>query len=113
LNFAQGEMALFSAYVFWKFTDWPIPVWVAIVITLALSFVGGAVVERVIIRPVEQSPPLVIVIVTIGLFLAFNALAQLFWGTDVHALPRFYAFEQWDLGPIRLRSDTLVLLIVL
>ena len=26
LNFAQGEMALFSTYVFWKFTEWGIPV---------------------------------------------------------------------------------------
>jgi branched-chain amino acid transport system permease protein len=113
LNFAQGEMALFSTYVFWKIAGWPIPVWIAIVITLALSFIGGALIERVIIRPVEQSSPLVIVIVTIGLFLAFNALAQLFFGVDVHALPRFYRFEQWDLGPLTLKSDTLVLVIVL
>ena len=43
---------------------------------MAISFVGGALIERVVIRPVEHSSPLVIVIVTIGLFLAINSLAQ-------------------------------------
>src|SRR6185369_10681717 len=66
LNFAQGEIALFSTYVVWKFTDAGWPVWIAILVTALLSFVAGAVIERVVIRPVEQSSPLVIVIVTIG-----------------------------------------------
>ena len=52
------------------------PVWLAILVSMALSFVGGALIERVVIRPVEHSSPLVIVIVTIGLFLAINSIAQ-------------------------------------
>jgi branched-chain amino acid transport system permease protein len=113
LNFAQGEMALFSTYVFWKFTTWGWPVLVAMLATLVLSFIGGALVERVIIRPVEQSSPLVLVIVTIGLFLAFNALAQLIFGTEVETLPRAYPFERWDLGLFVLDSDTVALVGVL
>ena len=66
-----------------------------------------------VIRPVEQSSPLVVVIVTIGLFLAFNALTQLIFGTDAKALPRAYPFERWSLGPITLESDTVVLVGVL
>jgi branched-chain amino acid transport system permease protein len=113
LNFAQGEMALFSTYVFWKLTTYDLPVWLCIVITMVISFIGGGLIERVIIRPVEQSSPLVIVIVTIGLFLAFNSLAQLFFGTDSQVVPRAYQDETWDLGVLTLRSDTLVLVIVL
>jgi branched-chain amino acid transport system permease protein len=113
LNFAQGEMALFSTYVFWKLTTYDIPVWLCIVITMVLSFIGGGLIERVIIRPVEQSSPLVIVIVTIGLFLAFNSLAQLFFGTESQIVPRAYEEESWDFGVLTLRSDTLVLVIVL
>jgi branched-chain amino acid transport system permease protein len=114
LNFAQGEMALFSTYVFWKITTWDaMPVWAAILLTMVVSFVGGALVERIVIRPVEQSSPLVIVIVTIGLFLAFNALAQVFFGTDSQPLPRAYPFEIWELGPLEVRSDTAVLIGVL
>jgi branched-chain amino acid transport system permease protein len=73
LNFAQGEMALFSTYILWKFIDMGLAVWIAIIVTMAVSFVGGALIERVVIRPVEHSSPLVIVIVTIGLFLAINS----------------------------------------
>ena len=59
---------------------------------MAISFVGGALIERVVIRPVEQSSPLVIVIVTIGLFLAINSLAQFMFGSgQTHAAERLPA----------------------
>ena len=78
LNFAQGEMALFSTFLTWKFTDLGLGIWPALLASMVLSFVGGALIERVIIRPVEsQKNPLNVVIVTLGLFLALNALCQL------------------------------------
>jgi branched-chain amino acid transport system permease protein len=113
LNFAQGEMALFSTYVTWQFTEWGFPVWLAIVSSVVLSFIGGALIERVVIRPVEQSSPLIIVIVTIGMFLALNSLAQVIFGTDVKRLPRAYPNENWQVGDIVIRADTLVLVGVL
>jgi branched-chain amino acid transport system permease protein len=113
LNFAQGEMALFSTYVTWKFTDMGWPVWLAIIASMALSFIGGALIERIVIRPVEQSSPLVIVIVTIGMFLAFNSLAQLIFGTDTKHLPRTYPLERWSIGGTNIDSDTVALILVL
>jgi branched-chain amino acid transport system permease protein len=69
LNFAQGEMALFSTYVSWKLTTWDVPVIAAIVVSMALAFVAGAVIERVLIRPVEDDhSPLNVVIVTLGMW---------------------------------------------
>jgi branched-chain amino acid transport system permease protein len=113
LNFAQGEMALFSTYVTWWFTDKGMAVWLAIVTSMVLSFIGGALIERVVIRPVERSSPLVIVIVTIGMFLAFNSLAQLVFGTDTKELPRAYPLERWSVGGVNIDSDTVALVIVL
>src|SRR5690349_5133019 len=73
LNFAQGEMALYSTYLVWYFSsEHGLSVWVAILLSMAISFVGGALIERIVIRPVEHASPLVLVIVTIGLFLAIN-----------------------------------------
>ena len=44
---------------------------------MVLSFIAGAVIERTLIRPVEQArSPLNVVIVTLGMFLALNALAS-------------------------------------
>jgi branched-chain amino acid transport system permease protein len=114
LNFAQGEMALYSTYLFWYFADIGLPVIVAIALSMVLSFIGGALIERVIIRPVEHSSPLVIVIVTIGLFLALNSITQLQFGSDIKTnLPRFYAKVTWRPGNVQISDDTLVLLAML
>ena len=51
------------------------PFWAAFSLTLVASFVGGMIIERIVIRPVENAPVLAAVVVTIGLLLIFNALA--------------------------------------
>ena len=51
LNFAQGEMALYSTYLVWYFTERELPVWIAILLAMVISFLGGAAIERVLIRP--------------------------------------------------------------
>ena len=75
VNFAQGEMAMFSTYLAWSMLNAGLPYWVAFFATLMISFVGGLVIERVIIRPVENAPILTIVIVCIGLLVIFNSVA--------------------------------------
>lgn len=113
LNFAQGEMALFSTYATWKFTDYGMGIVPAIAISMTLAFVGGAVLERVVIRPVEQSSPLIVVIVTIGLFLALNSLAQLVFGTDEKQLDSAFPGSNWSLGGVRVSAETVGLIAVL
>jgi branched-chain amino acid transport system permease protein len=75
VNFAQGEMAMFSTYIAWTLVNAGLPFWGAFLITLAASFVGGLAIERVIIRPIENAPVRAAVVVTIGLVFIFNALA--------------------------------------
>ncbi|MGD0333543.1 MAG: branched-chain amino acid ABC transporter permease [Xanthobacteraceae bacterium] len=75
VNFAQGEMAMFSTYIAWTLVNAGLPFWGAFIITLVVSFLGGMAIERVIIRPVENAPVLAAVVVTIGLALIFNSLA--------------------------------------
>ena len=113
LNFAQGEIALYSTYIVWKLTTTGMWVWLAILIAVAISFVGGALIERIIIRPVERSSPLVIVIVTIGMFLAINSLTQLQFGSGQQALPSFYPQHTWRPGGVLISSNTLALVGVL
>jgi len=113
LNFAQGEIALYSTYVVWWLTTKSVPVWLAILLAIVISFLGGAVIERVIIRPVERSSPLVIVIVTIGMFLAINSLTQLQFGSGQQALPSFYPQHTWRPGGVLISSNTLALVGVL
>ena len=75
INFAQGEMAMFSTYLAWAKINAGIPYWWAFVLTIAISFVAGILIERIIIRPVENAPVLTIVIVCIGLLVILNSVA--------------------------------------
>jgi branched-chain amino acid transport system permease protein len=87
VNFAQGEMAMFSTYIAWTLVNAGLPFWAAFAITLAASFVGGMVIERVVIRPVENAPVLAAVIVTIALLLIFNSLAGWIYSYTVQDFP--------------------------
>jgi branched-chain amino acid transport system permease protein len=75
VNYAQGEMAMFSTYLAWTMINAGLPYWVAFFGTLAVSFVGGVLIERIVIRPVEGAPILTIVIVCIGLLVILNSVA--------------------------------------
>jgi branched-chain amino acid transport system permease protein len=80
VNFAQGEMATLSAFVCWTLTDHGWAFWPAFAATIALSFCGGAALQAVVIRPLQGSPLLAIVILTIGLLIAINGLTTWIWG---------------------------------
>jgi branched-chain amino acid transport system permease protein len=83
VNFAQGEMATFTTYIAWTLMHRGVPYWPAFVLTLLIAFSGGVAVERVLIRPLEHRPELVIVIFTIGMLIALNGLTGWIWGPEV------------------------------
>ncbi|HKC22354.1 MAG TPA: branched-chain amino acid ABC transporter permease [Gaiellaceae bacterium] len=85
INFAQGEMATFTTYIAWMLMQHGLPYWPAFVLTLVIAFAGGFAIERVVIRPVENRPEIVIVIVTIGMLIAINGLTGWIWGSEVKA----------------------------
>jgi branched-chain amino acid transport system permease protein len=95
VNFAQGEMAMFSTYIAWAMIDSGLPYWAAFGLTLVVSFVGGIVIERLVIRPVEQGPVLSIVIVFVGLLLVFNSLAGLIFGYTIKSFPSPFSSGAW------------------
>lgn len=113
LNFAQGEMALFATYITWELISLDMSVVVAIALSMLIAFVTGMLVERIVIRPVEQASHLAIVIVTLGLFLAINSITQLIFGTDPRQLPGAFPDNTWTFGDVRLTAETLGLVGVL
>jgi branched-chain amino acid transport system permease protein len=87
INFAQGEMAMFSTYIAWQLVQFGVPVWLAFGATLIIAFAGGVAIERIVIRPVERANQLTLVIVSLGLFIALNGLAGWIWGYIVKSPP--------------------------
>lgn len=114
LNFAQGEMALFATFVTWRLTDGGLPIGAAIAISVVFSFIAGAIIERVLIRPVEATHnPLNVVIVTLGMVLALNSLAQLIFGTDPQKMPSLFPGGRFEVGGVLIQKDTIGLAVVL
>ena len=83
INFAQGEMAMFSTFVAWSLMESGWPYWGAFAATVVVSFIGGVVIERVVVRPFANAPILASVIVSIGLAFIFNSLAGYLYGYSV------------------------------
>jgi branched-chain amino acid transport system permease protein len=108
INFAQGEMAMFTTYIAWTLiTNHGWSYWPAFVATLAIAFVGGVLIQRVVIRPVERAPILTIVIVTIGLVLTFNGLAGMIWSAEVRAFPSAFPNDTVDVGGVAISLEDL------
>src|SRR5260221_11459682 len=75
INFAQGEMAMFSTYLAWSMINGGMPYWWALLLTVLISFVVGVVIERIIIRPGEDAPVLSVVTAFIALSVIFTSVA--------------------------------------
>lgn len=99
INFAQGEMAMFSTYIAWALVQAGVPYWIAFAGTVVAAFVLGALVERFVIRPLADAPVLGVVIVFIGLLLIFNSLAGVIFGHMMRQFPSpFEGRLKWGAG---------------
>jgi branched-chain amino acid transport system permease protein len=87
VNFAQGELAMFATYLAWTLMQAGLPYWGAFFLTVAIAFVGGVVLERVVIQPVENAPILSVVIVFIGLLVIFNSIAGWIYTYTIKPFP--------------------------
>jgi branched-chain amino acid transport system permease protein len=87
VNFAQGEMAMFSTYLGWSLINAGLPYWLAFVLTVGISFVMGIFIERIVIRPVENAPVLAVVTVFIGLLVILNSLAGWIYTYTIKSFP--------------------------
>jgi branched-chain amino acid transport system permease protein len=111
INFAQGEMAMFSTYIaWWLITDpegWMLPFWVGFAITLVISFAGGAVVYGGIIRPLAKAGQIAIVIGTIALLIILNGLAAFIWTAEPQYIISPFPFDPVTIGDVAIPKQTI------
>ena len=121
INFAQGEMAMFTTFIAYSLiAALHLPYAIVFAVTVAVGFVGGFAVQRVVIRPFERGSHLTVLIVSLGLFFAVNGLAGLIWGYVTKSVPspfpaRAINFEGLYLGinDLGVIGITLAMLLVL
>ena len=113
VNFAQGELAMFSTFIAWGLIQAGLPLGGAILGALVLSFVGGMLIERLVIRPVEGGEVLTLVIVTLGLYILVNSLAGWIWGFGNRAFPSMFGDGSFDVAGVRISVESIGIVAVL
>lgn len=101
-NFAQGAMVLFAALTFVSLVERDFAFWSAFAITLGAMLVLAWAIERGVLRPLVNRPPITLFMATLGVSFIIEGLAQLLWGTQVHGLELGIKDEPIDLGGILL-----------
>jgi branched-chain amino acid transport system permease protein len=98
VNFAQAPMAMLSTYVALTLIDRGQSWWVAFVVALVFGLAMGAVIERLIVRPVEGKPEMNAVILTLGLFIVIHALAAIIFGSEFRSFPAVFGVSGISVG---------------
>ena len=93
VNFAQGELAMFATYFAWSLINAGVPYWPAFFLTVIFAFVLGVVIERVIIRPVENAPVLAVVVVFIALLVILNSVTGWIYSYTIKTFPSPFPAE--------------------
>ena len=93
LNFAQAGMLMVTTFIAWAVIDAGAPYPVGFAVALVSGLVLGAVVERVVIRPIEGAPPLNAIIVTLGLLVLLQAFAGMVWGGNPRSFPPAFSIK--------------------
>jgi len=93
INFAQGGMAVLSAYVVWWLTNQGLPLIAAILVAIVFSVVFGALVERWLMRRFERGDPDTAVVVTIGLLTLITGFAGWLWTYNNQQFPSLFSLD--------------------
>ncbi|MFC8680535.1 branched-chain amino acid ABC transporter permease [Microbacterium ureisolvens] len=116
INFAQGGMAVLSAYIAWALNGFGVPLLLAILIAVVASFFLGALIERYLIRRFERGDPDTAVVVTIGLLTLITGLCAWLWTYNNRLFPSLFPLEtiQFAGAVISVRSlGTIAVIVVI
>jgi len=104
-NFAQGAMVFFAALTFVSLGERGWNFWLALAVTLVVMVLLGLAIERVVLRPLVNQPPITLFMATIGLTFVLEGLSQLVWGSQPHGLelgipdvPMEWLSQKWNIN---------------
>jgi branched-chain amino acid transport system permease protein len=107
LNFAQGEMGMFTTYIAWSLiTNHGFSYWPAFALTLVIAFFFGVGVHRTIIRPLDKAPELTVVMATIALLVILNGLAAWIWSPEEKVIASPFPNGTWDVGGVQVSKQS-------
>jgi branched-chain amino acid transport system permease protein len=92
INFAHGEFLMLSMYSsYWLFQLYGVDPYVSMIIVLPAFFIIGWAVQRIIIQPIIDAPPLNQIFATVGVSLVLQNAALFFWKADYRTVRTAYS----------------------
>lgn len=108
LNLAHGSFLMILAWLCWSFAEQlGLPIWLSILLVLAISVLAGLAVERFMLRPLIGQPILAVIIATLALGYLLEGVAIMAWGADTKGMPEFIPREPIWLGPVSIAQHYL------
>jgi branched-chain amino acid transport system permease protein len=113
INFAQGEMGMFSTYIAWALiTHHGWSFWTTFVFMLGASFLGGVGIHQAVIRPLQRAGELTVVMATVALLVILSGLASWIWQPDEKILTTPLAGGTWSIGTVAIPQQAVYDLLV-
>ena len=112
LNFAQGELVMLAAFVFYAVISTGVPYIVAALITIVVMGVAGIVFQRLMFYPLRDRSFLAFIIATIGFSIFARNLALLVWGPYPLKVPSFFDRDVVSFGTVVLAPEHLFIVAV-
>jgi branched-chain amino acid transport system permease protein len=84
-NFAQGAMVLFAALSVARLSE-KMPLWLAIILAVAIMVVLAVVIERLVLRPLVNQEGVALLMATLGVTYFLDGFGQTIWGSDIYSI---------------------------
>ncbi len=111
LNFAQGEISMVMAFI--TFAIWGAlgqNLWIAILPTVLIAAVFGAVIYNLAIYPFRHRDQEGLAIISLALKLVITGAAALYWGPDAKVFPHFFQADQVSILGLHVAPNQLAII---
>ena len=112
LNFAQGELVMLAAFVFYSMVGTGAPYGAAALITVVLMGIAGFVFQQVLFYPLRNRSFLAFIIATIGFSIFARNLALLIWGPYPLKVPSFFQDNVVNVANVVLAPEHLFIIAI-
>jgi len=112
VNFAQGDLMMIGMFIAFTFLNvLGMPYWLGLMCTCASMALIGALLERVLIRPMIGEPTFAVLMLTVGLGFILRSFAGSVWGADPKSIHNPFSGEVLRLGEVFLGFENIAVMV--
>ncbi|WP_108658228.1 branched-chain amino acid ABC transporter permease [Acuticoccus kandeliae] len=109
VNFGYGEMFMAGAFTVYVLLQIGMPFAVSALGAVAFLFLVGMVLERGLMRPLQNSPHMALAMMTVAFSFLFRGIARLLFGGEFQPMPPIFSFPPLELGGVIVTAQDLII----